>query len=119
MGQVFPSPDCGNSPKNQFAQAIAIAIEQGDRAYLEGAAHKDLKVISTQGQSISPSHWLDDLQAVEAPLEIHIRDVSTHGKVGAVTGSTKLASGAETRFCHTLRFATASARQVLRIESFH
>jgi hypothetical protein len=42
MTKIIESGDCGNSPKNRFAQNLSIAIARRDSAYLLEVATDDV-----------------------------------------------------------------------------
>lgn len=100
MLEVERSADCGNSPKNQFAEALVIALLSRDMATLEAAGASDMGLEQMPG---------------EPPAKIQIEHVVTHGKVGAVSGTITMSDGRSAGFCFVLEFATAKADRLSKV----
>jgi len=100
MVQVERSADCGNSPKNQFAEELIVALLSGDVSTIESAGALDI----CSGQMTG-----------EPPTNIQIEHVVTHGKVGAVSGTVTLSDGLSAGFCFVLEFATAKADRLSKV----
>jgi hypothetical protein len=107
--RINRSSDCGNSPKNQFAEDAAIAIMTDDRAALAK--------IMVEGRTPllvgSPRRTVTDLLVAasgkSAAQAISIKTVVTHGRAGAVEGTIDHHGGTARHFCLVLRFASAKA----------
>ena len=57
MTEIHPSPDCGNSPKNRFAQEIALALETNDRpVVIDFVVSADAMVWPMVPQGVSNSY---------------------------------------------------------------
>ena len=100
MVQVARSADCGNSPKNQFAEELIVALLSGDVSTLESAGALDIC-----------SEQMTD----EPPTVIEIEHVVTHGKVGAVSGTVTGIGDLTAGFCFVLEFATAKADRLSKV----
>ncbi|MBL6428690.1 hypothetical protein [Maritimibacter sp.] len=117
MTRIARSPDCGNSPKNQTTEAIALALmgvgALDDGLLAEGASWDRF------GAGITGR---DAIQAARAETPDHewieISEVVSHGKAGSVSGRLQRAGEAPRIFCHVIRFTSASARQIAQIVSF-
>ena len=118
MSRVNRSNDCGNSPKNMFAQEIAIAIEKGDAAFLGEALVEDATCSLADGAEVSRDEFLNGLKSGRTkPTTISVDRVVTHGKAGAVDGVSKMDRTVR-RFCHVIHFANAKGDRVNCISSY-
>lgn len=119
MAKVHRSSDCGNSPKNQFAEAIAIAVELGDAAYLADALTADSQWERGDGSLLEGDALRQALPARAGLVsELAIDHVVTHGKAGAVNGTLRLQGGEKRRFCHVLEFANTKCDKLRRLISY-
>ncbi|MHC9510501.1 hypothetical protein [Kangiella sp. M94] len=119
MSKVNRSKDCGNSPKNKFAENIAISIELGDSAFLIEVLSQDALWELPNGSLIKRHEVKDQIDTCrEKPVTLTIDHVVTHGKAGAVNGTVKIKSGALKRFCHVIEFSTAKCEKVRRLVSY-
>lgn len=119
MTDITPCRDCGNSPKNQFAEKIAIALETADTDFLADVLDSDCRWESPAGDFSGAAQVLTQLAHVSAPGRLRMDHVVTHGKAGAVNGIAEMSqSGQSRRFCHVLTFANTKCRTVQRITSF-
>tara|TARA_R100000789_G_scaffold7097_3_gene11430 strand:+ start:2621 stop:2977 length:357 start_codon:yes stop_codon:yes gene_type:complete len=117
MTKIQGSKDCGNSPKNKFAQDVAIALESGKA---------DAEIFSEDvvwSRSIdSPTDGRDEIMKYLAsqakPAEITVDHAVSHGKVGAASGEVVFANGHRRRFCHVLEFTSAKANCVSVVQSY-
>jgi hypothetical protein len=117
MVELVGSRDCGNSPKNKFVQEVAAAIESGQadpKDFSEDVTWEN----SLEGLIEGRTAVLAKVEEREVPLIIKVEHAISHGKVGAASGTTKLADGRERRFSHVFKFKTAKADCVLAIKSF-
>lgn len=119
MVEITPSNDCGNSPKNQFAEQIAIATELRDREFLAGALAPEAEWELENGDTLNGDalsrHLVD---SKESCVSLTVEHVVTHGKAGAVNGTLKLKSGSSRRFCHVMEFKNTKCREVVRLVSY-
>ena len=102
MTKLRRSGDCGNSPKNLFAEDFAIALFTGDREALGRTA----------------AEGLDLGKLPEPPVEMSIDHVVTHGKAGAVNGTLVAKDGGSEGFCLVLTFASAKADRVSKVQRY-
>lgn len=117
MVELVGSRDCGNSPKNKFVQEVAAAVESGQanpKDFSEDVTWEN----SSEGPIDGKTAVLAKIEEREEPLFIKVEHAISHGKVGAASGTTKLADGREIRFSHVFEFNTAKADCVLAIKSF-
>jgi hypothetical protein len=110
------SADCGNSPKNKAAEDLAVGLETGQ---LDGSLLADgFRWRGGDGErAASPEEAEALLRKRPAPASLTIDNVTSHGKVAAVSG-TAIHAGRNEQFAHFIRFTSASAKQVAEIESF-
>lgn len=117
MTSVQVSKDCGNSPKNQFVQDVAIALETGELEI--GMIDND---VSWYGAGDDPIEGLKNFEQFLAghatPSALVIDHAISHGKVGAASGEVMLANGHRKRFCHVFEFTNIKANCVATIKSF-
>lgn len=118
--KITRSGECGNSPKNAFAEGVAIRLLSGDAKGLALALDDDATLAT-------PDHPDTDGDAaigerVDAflsgrPTAIVITHAITHGRVGAVNGSVDIGGGT-TAFCALLEFANTRADKVKAIRLY-
>lgn len=117
MTRVARSPDCGNSPKNQKTEAIALALmgvgTLSDDMIAEGASWDRFGTGLTGRGAIRKAH-----EATPAHDWIEISEIVSHGKAGSVSGRLQRVGEAPRIFCHVIRYTSASARQIAHIVSF-
>jgi len=113
--EVRRSPDCGNSPKNETAERIALA--------LMGVGALDDTMIAEAASWDRPDGAVTGRVAIRATAEaqtadlIRVEEVVTHGRAGSVSG--RVTRGGDTRlFCHVIRFTGAAATQIAQLVSF-
>lgn len=117
MAEIIGSPDCGNSPRNKFAQDVAIALEVG----ADKPEQFDAKAVWTRS---SEEHirgrdaLIAAINAKRNPDKIIVEHAISHGKTSAVSGEVILATGESYRFCHVIAFTTAKANCVAAVVSY-
>ena len=117
MVQVTGSSDCGNSPKNRFAQDVAVALETGRIApgMLSNA-------VTWSGLGEAPAEGLVAVaQAMAGRTEVSAIEVEhaiSHGKVGMANGVAVLADGTRRRFSHVFEFTNSKGTCVAAISSY-
>lgn len=88
MPKILLSGDCGNSPKNAFAEQAAIAILIGDESRLFDLLTEDCTAVvageRTKGRGLAVELVST---VIGRPDEITIDHAITHGRVGAVNGT--------------------------------
>jgi hypothetical protein len=118
MSEIIRSNDCGNSPKNKFAEDIALAIELRNVAFLSEALAADASWELPDGSLMKGADMLGHVfPAGEVPDVLTIDHAITHGKVGAVNGTAEV-RGSVRRFCHVIDFSSTKCEKVRRLVSY-
>ena len=121
MPQIYPSEDCGNSPKNQFVEKLSIALGIGDVPEVLARVTETVQwklVGKTTWQGKEAVHQAAAQRAQPELSELTIIHVATHGKIGAVTGTFRQQDGTIYEFCDVYEFSTARATHVQAITSY-
>lgn len=119
MTKIIESGDCGNSPKNRFAQDLSIAIARRDTAYLLEVASDDVSWNIIGLPLIEGKAALAQRIETESHVdELIIDRVLTHGKAGAVNGTVKYADGKAAGFCDVFGFGNAKGTRVQTISTY-
>lgn len=119
MSDIQRSRDCGNSPKNQFAENIAISIELGDADFLGEVLAPDAEWELEDGSQLDAEASRSHLEASrQKPDSLVIDHVVTHGKSGAVNGTAEGAGRPTRRFCHVVEFSNTKCDKVRRLISY-
>lgn len=121
MAEIHRSPDCGNSPKNLFAQEMTVALAIGDPEFLGQRIMEDATWrMAGEGDWAGRAAVLKEVGTVELPASavLTIHHVMTHGKVGSVTGTILFPEGSAREFCDVYEFSNAKAAAVRRITSY-
>jgi hypothetical protein len=119
--RVIVAEDCRNSPKNLFLQELTIALVKGDAKFILGRVTDDIRWDIVGDELIEGK---DDLaRAVgrlknEPTAELTLNHLATHGKTGAVDGTTKLKNGRLRAFCDVYEFDGAKGARVKEITSY-
>ena len=117
MTVVNGSKDCGNSPKNTFVQAIAVALEKGKPDPDDFSP--DVVCEFGPGDTIRGQKALADaFDKRGSAAVITVSHAISHGKVGAASGETELATGELRRFCYVITFTNAKANCVASIRRY-
>ncbi len=121
MTRVITSQDCGNSPKNIFAQELSIALARGENQFLLDRATEDIlwDQVGKGSYQGKPAFG----RALEATLEkmadeLVIHHVVTHGKAGAVNCTLRMENGEIHELCHVFEFSSAKGTLVRGIRSY-
>lgn len=121
--------DCGNSPKNEFAQKLTVAFITADAELVAESVTDDIRWNIV---GIAPIRGKDAVTAVfrnpnrEPVAEVTIEQVLSHGKAGAVNGTFVLSEdrgGGKWRsksysFCYVYEFANAKGTSVKAVTSY-
>ena len=117
MVEITGSGDCGNSPKNQFAQDVAVALETGRIA--PGMLSE---AVSWSGPGEVRAEGIEAVrQALQERPEVSaivIEHAISHGRVGMANGVTVLRDGRRRRFSHVFEFTSTKAACVAAISSY-
>lgn len=121
MTKVITSADCGNSPKNIFLEKLTIAFAKNDFKFILNNVTDDIRwnIVSSkllQGKD----HFAKALKRIKSDpaAELKIDHVATHGKTGAVNGTTKLKNGKTLAFCNVYEFNGAKGTSIKEITSY-
>ena len=121
MTRVIRSEDCGNSPKNIFVQDITIAFAKGDTTFLLDNVTDDIRWDIIGNKLVQGK---DELAKVveqmkkEKAIKLTVHHVATHGKSGAVNGTTKLNDGKTREFCNVYEFSNSKGEAIREITSY-
>lgn len=117
MTQVQGSSDCRNSPKNAFAQDVAVALECGEIS--PDTLGDDVIWQQASGQTLEgKSAVLEHLEDRPAPKSVTVQHAISHGKIGAVIGEVTMEGNQARRFCHVFEFTNTKANCVAVIRSY-
>ncbi|MEO0862281.1 MAG: hypothetical protein AAFY65_16855 [Pseudomonadota bacterium] len=116
MVKITGSRDCGNSPKNTFAQTIGVAIESGE--FLDGAFPDDMIWERQGGETVGSEAVKAALANIEQPVSIVVEHAITHGRAGATSGVATLPDGKTRRYSHVIEFTNTKANKVAKIKSY-
>ena len=121
MTKVIVSEDCGNSPKNIFAQDLTIAITKGDSKFLLDHVTDEIRWNRVGNKLIQRksdfAKALEQMKAKKA-TQLSVHHVATHGKIGLVNGTRKLKNSKTYAFCDVYEFSNAKAVAVKEIMSY-
>ena len=121
MTRVIVGEDCGNSPKNMFLQNLTIAFAKGDSKFILRKVTDDICWNLVGNQLIQGkenfSRALGQMKSDQA-AELTIHHISSHGKYGAVNGTTKLKNGKTRAFCDVYEFKDTKGSGVKGITSY-
>ncbi len=119
MTRISRSRDCGNSPKNKLLEELAIAIGRGDSSRFEELVTTEV-VWQLVGRK-KPIAGLDAarraLDKTPPALEIAIDHVVSHGRAGAVNGTTAHEAH-RTAFCHMFEFNNTKGTHVKSVKTY-
>jgi hypothetical protein len=121
MPELKLSADCGNSPKNQFVEQLAVALLLGDRATLEASLSENLLYERAGDEtSLGKAELLagKHLPADETLASLEIEHVLSHGRVGAVNAIARFASGRTWSFCCVCEFLNNKATSIKSIKIY-
>jgi hypothetical protein len=120
MMRILRSKDCGNSPKNQLVENLAVALSTGDRRTVSELVTDDVRW-SIVGADVFHGREaaLQELERVngDSIVELTVEHVVTHGKSGAVNGTIKYRSRTRA-FCDVFEFGNAKGTSVSQITSY-
>jgi hypothetical protein len=121
MTEIVKSEDCGNSPKNIFAQEIVIAMVENDIDLLRDSVADDVswKIVGEE-EIQGRESFLDQVRSKNGNKvsKLEIFHVVTHGKAGAVNGTRSFGAGKIHEFCDVLEFTNTSGKRVASISSY-
>lgn len=120
MTKVVRSKDCGNSPKNQLAENLAVALWTGDLRTVADLVTDDVQWSVVGGEALhgreAVLRALPDVNG--APVAtLTVSHVVTHGRAAAVDGTVQYRGGTR-GFCDVFEFGSAKGTSVSRIISY-
>ena len=121
MTRVIISEDCGNSPKNILVQELTIALGKGNTKFLLKNVTDDVRWNILGDKVIQgKDRFAEALEESknDPALELTIHHVATHGKAGAVNGTTKFKNNKTRAFCNVYEFSNAKGTSVREITSY-
>jgi SnoaL-like protein len=121
MTRVIFSEDCGNSPKNIFLTKLTTAFAKGDSKFILGSVTDDIRWNIVGDKVIEgKDRFAEALKQMkgDTAVALTIDHVTTHGKAGAVNGTTKLKNGKTHAFCDVYEFNNAKGTGVKEITSY-
>jgi hypothetical protein len=121
MTRVIVSEDCGNSPKNIRLEQLTIAFAKVDSKFILDKVTDNVCWNIIGGRTIQGKD--DFAKALEhrkdaSAVELTVLHIATHGKAGAVNGTTKLKNGKTYGFCDMYEFGDAKGSSVKEITSY-
>ena len=121
MTRVITSEDCGNSPKNILVQDLTIALAKRDSKFILGKVTDDIRWNIVGDKLIegkdSFARTLEKIKGDKA-VQLTVHHVATHGKAGAVNGTTKMKDGKTRAFCDVYEFSNSKGNSVKEITSY-
>ena len=121
MTRVIIGKDCGNSPKNIFLEKLTIAFAKGDAKFILGNVTDDIHWNIVGDRLLQgKDNFATALERMkkDQTVELTINHVATHGKAGAVDGTTKLKNGKTRAFCDVYEFNGVKGTRVKEITSY-
>jgi hypothetical protein len=117
--EIVRSPDCGNSPKNLFAQETAVALATGDLEFILDHIDDDVDWrIAGRERLRGKTALANRLRDVPEPAALTVHHVMTHGKVGSVNGTMIFPGGRTREFCDVYEFTNARGNAIRTITSY-
>lgn len=115
MTKVTLSGECGNSPKNAFAERCAVAILTGEKTGLDDDC---LAILPDGKETKGPDALIGALaDTIGKPDAVTIFHAITHGRVGAVNGT--FARGGKTcGFALVFEFRNAKAESISAVRMY-
>lgn len=120
MTKVVRSNDCGNYPKNQLVENLAVALSTGDHRTVSELVTDDVQWSIVGGETLQGREAVLQAlpQVAAAPVvTLTVLHVVTHGKSGAVNGTVQHRTGS-VGFCDVFEFSNTRGTSVSRITSY-
>jgi hypothetical protein len=119
--KIQRSGDCGNSPKNAFAEELTISLAKRDKGSLVDRVTDDV-CWQTVGRStvIGKSAFMEAVEQLrrEPLARVAITHVLNHGRVAAVNGVVEDARGRVADFCNVYEFSNLKGDCVKSITAY-
>jgi SnoaL-like domain len=119
--KIQRSGDCGNSPKNVFAEELTIALAKRDASSLDERLTDDVRWHRVGQTTVDgKSAFMDALEKLRRqPLaRLSVSHVLNHGRVAAVNGVVEDAHGCVADFCNVYEFSNLKGNCVKTITAY-
>ncbi len=119
--EIIRTADCGNSPKNQLAETLTIALLTSDLRPHAAIIAEDAQWHQADGTTLSGRDaLLKEMERTRSRsiVTLTVTHAITHGKVGAVNGEIHYEDSKE-GFCFMLAFSNTKGTRVRQITSYH
>ncbi|SFE04206.1 SnoaL-like domain-containing protein [Lentibacillus persicus] len=106
--------DCGNSPKKEILKQVTIAFAANDtdiidRMFADNAVWEIVGDKTIDGKNDMIASMKNNNTA-----ELHIANIITHGKTGAVNGTVINKDGKRIAFCEIYNFSSAGKKAKIK-----
>ncbi|MDJ0755298.1 MAG: nuclear transport factor 2 family protein [Ardenticatenaceae bacterium] len=119
MAKIIRSKDCGNSPKNQLVEDLAVALLSGDLQTASALTTEDVQWHTADGNALHGREaLLEEVDKTRSFLQLTVLHAVTHGRSGAVNGEIQTKRSAE-GFCFVFEFANIKGTSVRQITAYH
>ena len=112
--KINSSKDCGNSPKQKFAEDFTIAILKKDLPYLEEHSEENLQ-ISHNGKESESGLGLLLGYVPEKARAISIHNVISHGKKASANARLETKNSGNIEFAFFFQFSNAKGTSISEI----
>lgn len=109
---------CGNSPKSQLAEDLAVALLTGDTETLRQRLTEAASITVVGSEQYSKTEVLEGAASIRELDKLAIDQALSHGKVAAVSGSGVTAEGQRFAFSDHYTFANTKATEIASVTSF-
>ena len=116
MTTITRSGMCGNSPKNQLVEELAIALIMGDQEKVKQWLTEQATIRLIGDSSFTNGHA--DAAAVDDVKQITIEHAISHGKIGAASGTWSTGDGSTFAFSDQYEFSSAKGTQVSSVACY-
>ncbi|MFS0728106.1 hypothetical protein [Paenibacillus sp. 1P07SE] len=118
MTEITRSGMCGNSPKNQLVEEMAIALITGNGELLLNTLAEEA-VVRVIGQEDYPASAVTEgATAVASVKEVTVDHAISHGKIGAASGSWQTEDGQSFAFSDHYEFTSSKGTQIRLVSSY-
>ena len=119
--KIERSGDCGNSPKNLFAEEVTIALAKRDARALGDRVTDDVCWRTVGGTSVHGKQaFIEAIEALqrEPIARLSITHVLNHGRAAAVNGVVEDARGRFADFCNVYEFGSLKGNSMKTITAY-
>lgn len=116
--KIIRSADCGNSPKNQLLETVAIALATCDWEEIADVVKEEITWEKVGDQVVQGAEELRIMLEGAKPCnEITIEHVVSHGRAGAVNGIA-VYGAKQNPFCHMFEFGNTKGTSVKSVKTY-